>query len=453
MTRNCYKTIIPLIIACTAHPAGAAIINVPADQPTIQAAIDVAATSGCEIIVAPGTYNETINFNDKAIFLHSSGGADLTFIDATGLNDTVVRCISGEGTNTILEGFTITGGVGQMTADPALTNPAGGGMLNLGSSPKVTDCIFSANTADLGAGMANLLGSSPRIMNCRFIENIGSPGNSEGGGMYNRNSTPVVTNCIFCGNTLGAGGGGGGMTNNNDSHATVANCTFYGNAAGTSGGGGIRAVDGSIPTVRNCIFWDNAPNEIADPGSLMVVTYSDVQSGWGGAGNIDADPMFVNADGCDLHLLAGSPCVDAGDNTAVLAGVSTDLDGNPRFVDDLATADTGNGMCPIVEMGAYEFQSFIDTDGDGIEDGCDNCPAVPNPDQADCDGDGVGDACDPDIDGDGVLNASDACPQTPNCDVMADGRPRLDLNDDCNVDGLDIQLVVQQLLDGCSTCN
>ena len=103
-----------------------------------------------------------------------------------------------------------------------------------------------------------------------------------------------------------------------------------------------------------------------------------------------------------------------------------------------------DGVCP----GHDDAQ---DADGDGKPDGCDKCPAVANPDQADCDGDGVGDACDPDIDGDGVLNASDACPQTPNCDVMADGRPRLDLNDDCNVDGLDIQLVVQQMLDGCST--
>jgi hypothetical protein len=93
-----------------------------------------------------------------------------------------------------------------------------------------------------------------------------------------------------------------------------------------------------------------------------------------------------------------------------------------------------------------------DTDGDGFIDACDNCPGVANPGQENCDGDQYGDACDDDIDGDGVPNASDVCPSTPGCDVMTDGRPRLDLNNDCNVDGLDMQLIVQQLLAGCSAC-
>ncbi|MDY7109555.1 MAG: choice-of-anchor Q domain-containing protein [Planctomycetota bacterium] len=59
--------------------------------------------------------------------------------------------------------------------------------------------------------------------------------------------------------------------------------------------------------------------------------------------------------GGDYRLAPGSPCIDAGDNMAVPEGVDTDLDGNPRFVDDPATEDTGNGEPPIVDMGAYEF--------------------------------------------------------------------------------------------------
>ena len=62
-----------------------------------------------EIIVAPGTYFETINFLGKAIWLHGSDGAEVTTIDGTGFFH-VVRCVSGEGPNTILDGFTITGG-------------------------------------------------------------------------------------------------------------------------------------------------------------------------------------------------------------------------------------------------------------------------------------------------------------------------------------------------------
>ena len=97
-----------------------------------------------------------------------------------------------------------------------------------------------------------------------------------------------------------------------------------------------------------------------------LVNYSVVQRGWtgpGGVGNIDADPQFIDPDGADnivgtqddnLRLRSGSHAIDAGDNAAVT--VLTDLDGNPRFVDDPIMPDTGNGTLPIVDMGAYEFQ-------------------------------------------------------------------------------------------------
>lgn len=85
-------------------------------------------------------------------------------------------------------------------------------------------------------------------------------------------------------------------------------------------------------------------------------------------GVIDADALFV-APSADLHLAAGSPCIDAGDNAAVPAGIAFDLEGNPRFRDDPATDDTGSGAPPLVDMGAYEFQPIAvcpaDLTGDG----------------------------------------------------------------------------------------
>lgn len=112
--------------------------------------------------------------------------------------------------------------------------------------------------------------------------------------------------------------------------------------------------------------------------------------------------------------------------------VDEDDDGAPDCIDN----------CPSVPNADQ-----ADTDGDGLGDLCDNCPAVSNPDQTDCDADGQGDICDPDIDGDGVANELDACPG--NCQGLptgCDGRPLRDCNNDCSVDGLDLQCIVNELL-------
>jgi hypothetical protein len=91
-------------------------------------------------------------------------------------------------------------------------------------------------------------------------------------------------------------------------------------------------------------------------------------------GNFSSDPQFVNPALADYHLAAGSPCIDAASNPAVPHGVTEDLDGHRRFVDDPGTLDTGLGRAPIVDMGAYEFQlpfGPADLNEDGDVDGFD----------------------------------------------------------------------------------
>ena len=134
------------------------------------------------------------------------------------------------------------------------------------------------------------------------------------------------------------------MSNEQNCNSIVTNCTFSDNTAtgyGSSpGNGGGMHNEASNPTVTNCILWDDTPNEIVDTQlAAPIVTYSDVQLGYAGTGNIDANPMFADDDG---RLLAGSPCIDAGNDAAVPSGVTTDLDGNPRI----------QGAC--VDMGAFE---------------------------------------------------------------------------------------------------
>lgn len=114
-----------------------------ADGPkrAIQAAIN-AANDTDEIVVAPGVYNEVIDFLGKAVTLRSSGGAGVTTIDGGGAGS-VVTCAGGEGPDTILEGFTITGGTG---TDLGAGLAVGGGMFIQAANPTVIDCAFIGNT-------------------------------------------------------------------------------------------------------------------------------------------------------------------------------------------------------------------------------------------------------------------------------------------------------------------
>jgi parallel beta-helix repeat protein len=254
----------------------------------------------------------------------------------------------------------------------------------------VTDCVITGNTAFDGGGVHCWAGwaDSPVISNCAIADNTAV----YGGGVSCFHGT--IANCVITGNTARYGAGV------DCSHGTIANCTITRNIA-EDAGGGVRFNYGD-PTIDNSVLWANtAPSgpEIALAGGssnppTLSVSYSDVHGGqaavhvadgctlnWG-AGNIDADPLYADPNAANFHLSAGSPCIDAGDNTAVPLDVLDldadgytdertpfDLDGNPRFVQDPFSADTGVPDPPrywyIVDMGAYEYQfCFGDLDED-----------------------------------------------------------------------------------------
>ena len=276
------------------------------------------------------------------------------------------------------------GGMHNWNSNPNLRNVIftgnsatfGGGMYNNYSNPMLTDVTFNGNFADFGGGILNAA-SNPTLINISFHYNSGN-------GMYNFSSSPMLRNVIFSGNSAWSGGGvrndyshpmlinvtfshnfanyGGGMYNW-CSNPTIINTTFSGNSAFHGGGMYNHSSD---PHLINVILWGNTPELSNIDNSVPIISYSDIQgcggsgSGWksecgmDGGGNIDADPLFADAAAGNLRLRLTSPCIDAGDNTAVPTDITTDLGGNPRFVNVPFVPDTGRGTPPIVDMGAYE---------------------------------------------------------------------------------------------------
>ena len=233
-----------------------------------------------------------------------------------------------------------------------------------GSASILTNCSFSNNSAGSGGGMYNYFSSSgPTLIKCSFSANSAS---SSGGGMYNFSSSPSLTNCSFSANSASSGGG----IYNGSSSSSLTNCSFTANSAKSDGGGFYNSFGSA--TLINCILWGNIAlvgSQIQQSNGTTTATYSDIQGGFAGTGNIATDPLFVrnpspgpdakwgtsDDDYGDLHLQPGSPVADAGNNAAPrLAGITTDLGGGSRFLDIPTTPDTGIGTSPIVDMGAYE---------------------------------------------------------------------------------------------------
>jgi len=208
---------------------------------------------------------------------------------------------------------------------------AGGGFLSNYTNPVFENCTIQNNeaTGD-GGGLCFWGNSSPVLTDCVISGNTGT---GEGGGIYAGGGNLSMTRCAVVDNYTSyynAGISVDGAT------ATVTNCTISGNTSPY--GAGIEAWNGGSADITNAIIWDNSPQAVSQAGGNLYIWYSDIEDGFDGEGNIDADPLFVGANSGDYTLSYESPCIDAG--TA-----DTDGDGNDDITDY-------NGAAP--DMGAFE---------------------------------------------------------------------------------------------------
>jgi thermitase len=376
-------------------------LHVPADYPTIQAAVN-AASAGDTIWLSDGTYtgsgNRAITYSGKSITVRSENGPNECIIDCENIGR-AFTFDSGEDSNAVVDGITIRNGY----AGGVVWNDQCGGAIHCyNSSPTISNCVFTNNHA-INYGGAIVLGdlspsSNSVINNCSFLDNSAQ----FGGGIHNGKGNQVITNCTFKGNlaTYDYGGGvccwenshariencqfknnaswnvsrggaigcmgaypliknclfidnlamgdyyGGGGIFVNHTNANIENCTFYGNTT-TVDGGACHFEGNKDIYVSNCIFSNNYPNQIYKwmTTGQVYVSYSDVENGYSGTGNINADPFFVAGPLGNYYLSqiaagqpADSPCVDAGSDMTVNLGMCayttrTDEIGDTGIVD------------------------------------------------------------------------------------------------------------------------
>ncbi len=346
-----------LAILVFAFAGNAEIINVPDDFETIQAGID-ASEDGDTVLVAPGIYVENISFIGKGILIASLIllTDDRAYIDSTiidGNDDDCVVCFANEEDSTsILQGFTIRNGIQDFgggvdcgrNSKPLLLDllitgnearRAGGGVyFTYESEPVIRRTIISENHCGTGGG-----GISSWLRGHAVLDDVVITDNTSdylGGGIFAETSNFTLRNVLVYNNTATRYGGVwlSASLNNTFVNVTITgntstqNCVTNGLFLTTSFEDPPRT--GSSASLSNCLIWGNTGAQIVhmkygEQEYMLEISYCDIEGGedgvslGGGAeldwleGNIDEDPLFVDAENGDYRLTADSPCIDAGD--------------------------------------------------------------------------------------------------------------------------------------------
>jgi predicted outer membrane repeat protein len=376
------------------------IINIPADYSTIQAGVD-ASNDGDTVLVAPGVYQELINFGGHECILASYYYItnDTTFIGETIIDGdsagTVVTFAHSEGPDATITGFTIRRGFG---------NSDGGGILCDHSSPKIMKDVLTQNYCNDRGGAIFCSYSTAQILD-NVISNNFAP--NQGAGIYcdyggtiirgnlishnrakfgagvrtYRSECQLFNNVIFnnaaTSNTGNANGGGLYC----DGDFLLVNNVVTGNTADDYGGGIVTY--GNRMIILNTVFWGNSSSygpQVWNGSNIPVyIAHCDIQGGWQGEGNIDSNPYFYDPPTRDYRLqsracgfTAHSPCIDAGHHDVVDSALGCHW-GLGTEIGDMGAFGGGEGfshICRIINV-PDDYESIqeainVSLDGDTV---------------------------------------------------------------------------------------
>ena len=308
-------------------------------------------------------------------------GNDTYFYGGGAYGSTLIHCSLTRNT----AGYDGGGAYGSALNDCMLTENAVGEFGGGAYESILNNCTLTNNTASWGGGS-----SGGTLNNCLLTDNTAYTGGGAYGGTLNNcmltgneainnpdgwetssyeaygggADEATLNNCILRANISAEDGGGANKS-------TLNNCILTGNIAPDDGGGANKS------TLNNCIVWSNTGANW-DQGTYQYTVTTPLAPG---VGNLTNDPMFVSA--TNFHLKADSACIDAG---ADVAGLTVDIDGNPRPLDGnndgLATIDIGcyeylnpdadsdrDGLSDSNEVSVGTSLIVSDTDGDGMTDG------------------------------------------------------------------------------------
>lgn len=299
----------------------AEMLFVPGQYETVQAGIDAASDSGDVLVVLPGEYRENIDFDGKALTIYGIGGPQLTILNGGG-EGPCVRFSSGEGTSSIIAGFTFTNGSGQ------------GGL----------------------GGAVYVRSAMPIIAMNTIVENNAENG---GGAIYATLGVPTLIKNLFLRNNSD---GQGGAIKLEASAAIMLNNTFVGNETREEGAALYAASGIGIQFINNIVAHNNSRRGAAVCASRLfaqvTARYNDVWENEGGnysnvqqgEGAISEDPLFINEEEDNYYLEEDSPCIDTGDPNSL-----NDFDGSRADIGCYSSSQQPDLIPVMVDPDSLDF--------------------------------------------------------------------------------------------------